>query len=68
MNLSDLVGVIGDWELQLETVLECCNETYPRRNLQESLDKSACQSNKRLKLSETLPSTKSLCQVSLWLL
>ncbi|CAD5311868.1 unnamed protein product [Arabidopsis thaliana] len=60
-NIEDEIAKC-DWELQLETVLECCNETYPRRNLQESLDKSACQSNKRLKLSETLPSTKSLCQ------
>lgn len=57
------VGVIGDCELQLETILECCNEAYPRRNLQESPDKSACQSNKRVKLSEPLPCTKSMCQV-----
>ncbi|XP_010475317.1 PREDICTED: uncharacterized protein LOC104754750 [Camelina sativa] len=55
-------NIKGDWELQLETILECCNETYPSRTLQESSDKSACQSNKRLKLSESLPTTKSLCQ------
>ncbi|EOA39916.1 hypothetical protein CARUB_v10008604mg [Capsella rubella] len=59
-------NIKGDWELQLETILECCNETYPSRILQESSDKSACQSNKRLKLSESLAPTKSLCQVSLW--
>ncbi|KAL0654516.1 hypothetical protein Bca4012_097207 [Brassica carinata] len=46
----------GNWELQLETILECCNEAYPRRNLQES------QSNKRVKLSEPLPFTKSMCK------
>ncbi|ESQ36323.1 hypothetical protein EUTSA_v10007042mg [Eutrema salsugineum] len=52
----------GDWELQLETILECCNETHPGRILQESLDKSACQSNKRVKLCESFPYTKSMCQ------
>ncbi|CAH2038797.1 unnamed protein product [Thlaspi arvense] len=56
------LGVIGDWELQLETVLQSCNETYPRRILQEPPDKSACQSNKRVKLCEPLPSTKTMCQ------
>ncbi|KAJ4895341.1 Uncharacterized protein Rs2_22135 [Raphanus sativus] len=56
-------NVRGNWELQLETILECCNEAYPRRRiLQESHDNSACQSNKRLKLSEPLPSSKSMCQ------
>ncbi|CAH8312949.1 unnamed protein product [Eruca vesicaria subsp. sativa] len=50
---------IGNWELQLETILETCNETYSRRIIQESHDKSACQSNKRMKLSEP---TKSMCQ------
>lgn len=50
---------IGNWELQLETILECCNEAYPRRSLQES------QSNKRVKLSEPLPFTKSMCQVKI---
>ncbi|CAN6981553.1 unnamed protein product [Brassica rapa subsp. trilocularis] len=49
-------NVKGNWELQLETILECCNEAYPRRSLQES------QSNKRVKLSEPLPFTKSMCQ------
>ena len=52
---------IGDWKLQLETILKSCNEAYPRGSLQKSHDKSACQSNKRLK---PLPSTKSMCQVS----
>ncbi|VVA90140.1 unnamed protein product [Arabis nemorensis] len=51
----------GNLELQLETILECCNDAYPRRILEESPDKSACQSNKRMKLGEPLPS-KSLCQ------
>ncbi|KAJ0250817.1 Uncharacterized protein HA466_0140980 [Hirschfeldia incana] len=55
-------NVKGNWELQLETILETCNETYPRRSLQESHDKSACQSNKRQKLCEPLSSTKSMCQ------
>lgn len=53
----------GDLELQVETVLECCNDAYPRRILEESPDKSACLSNKRAKIGEPLPS-KSLCQVS----
>ncbi|KAF8103996.1 hypothetical protein N665_0181s0018 [Sinapis alba] len=51
-----------DLELQLETILESCNEAYRRRIIQESHDKSECQSNKRLKLCEPLPSTKSMCQ------
>ncbi|WZZ19484.1 hypothetical protein YC2023_112573 [Brassica napus] len=50
---------IGDWKLQLETILKSCNEAYPRGSLQKSYDKSACQSNKRLK---PLPSTKSMCR------
>ncbi|CAF2052009.1 unnamed protein product [Brassica napus] len=53
---------IGDVELQLETILDSCNEAYPRRGLQESHDKSACQSNKRMKLCEPIPCTKSMCQ------
>ncbi|CAN6908751.1 unnamed protein product [Brassica oleracea] len=55
-------NIKGDVELQLETILESCNEAYPRRILQESHEKSACQSNKRLKLSEPLPCTKSMCE------
>ncbi|CAH2038798.1 unnamed protein product [Thlaspi arvense] len=55
-------SIKGDWELQLETVLECCNEAYPSRIFQESPDKSACQSNKRVKLCEPRPFTKSTCQ------
>ncbi|CAN7097000.1 unnamed protein product [Brassica rapa subsp. narinosa] len=53
---------IGVVELQLETILDSCNEAYPRRGLQESHDKSACQSNKRMKLCEPIPCTKSMCQ------
>ncbi|KAF3573163.1 hypothetical protein F2Q69_00063762 [Brassica cretica] len=55
-------NIKGDVELQLETILESCNEACPRRILQESHEKSACQSNKRLKLSEPLPCTKSMCE------
>ncbi|XP_056842296.1 uncharacterized protein LOC108805248 isoform X2 [Raphanus sativus] len=57
-------NIKGDLVLQLETILESCNEAYPRRsNLQESHDKSACQRNKRqMKLCEPLPCTKSMCQ------
>ncbi|KAG2260272.1 hypothetical protein Bca52824_079566 [Brassica carinata] len=55
-------NIKGDVELQLETILESCNEAYPRRIFQESNEMSACQSNKRLKLSEPLPCTKSMCQ------
>ncbi|KAF8103994.1 hypothetical protein N665_0181s0017 [Sinapis alba] len=55
-------NVKGNWELQLETILESCNEANQRRVIQESHDKSACQSNKRMKLCESLPSTKSMCQ------
>nr|VDC64444.1 unnamed protein product [Brassica rapa] len=52
-------NIKGDWKLQLETILKSCNEAYPRGSLQKSYDKSACQSNKRLK---PLPSTKSMCR------
>ncbi|KAF3573162.1 hypothetical protein F2Q69_00063763 [Brassica cretica] len=55
-------NIKGDWELQLETILKSCNKAYPRGILQESHDKSACQSNKMPKPSEPLPSTKSMCQ------
>ncbi|XP_022543973.2 uncharacterized protein LOC106419956 [Brassica napus] len=55
-------NIKGDVELQLETILDSCNEAYPRRGLQESHDKSACQSNKRMKLCEPIPCTKSMCQ------
>ncbi|KAG2260274.1 hypothetical protein Bca52824_079568 [Brassica carinata] len=55
-------NVKGNWELQLETILESCNEANQRRIIQESHDKSACQSNKRQKLCEPLPSTNSMCQ------
>ncbi|XP_056866915.1 uncharacterized protein LOC108861213 [Raphanus sativus] len=54
-------NIKDDVELQLETILESCNEAYPGGILQESHDKSACGSNKR-KLCEPLPCTKSMCQ------
>ncbi|KAL0732371.1 hypothetical protein Bca4012_008580 [Brassica carinata] len=48
-------NIKGDVELQLETILESCNEAYPRRIFQESNEMSACQSNKRQKLCECPP-------------
>ncbi|XP_010557069.1 PREDICTED: uncharacterized protein LOC104826195 isoform X2 [Tarenaya hassleriana] len=62
-----LRGGEDDWELKLESIIECCNDVYPRRasietTSQQSPDNSACQSYKRLKLSEPLPCRKSSCQ------
>ncbi|CAN8306171.1 unnamed protein product [Cochlearia groenlandica] len=64
MNLSVFlcVCVIDDCVLQLETILECCNEAYPRRILEESSDKSDSLSNTRMKLCESLPPMKSSCK------